>query len=367
MCKRSHRLLFFVLAAATALAAGKGKNFRQGSTNTAENITEPEVRVSCIQEGKRTTPEGESAARRCILWDNPADIASRNLLYGPGGPEHEPRGTFTFVNEDLDGTNPKIVVRDAQGVRWKVKMGQETRPETVASRFVWAAGYYANEDYLEPRIFVYQMPEHLKRGQKFVEHGWLHNVRLKRYLDGEKKAGEWPWSESSFANTREFNGLRVLMALITNWDLKDENNAVYLEKGRDSEPSVYRFTTSDLGATFATAIPYWPQSKSKGNMNSYRKAKFIIRMDANRVDFATPGRPPRVYALFHPHDYHDRRNLAWIGLDIPREDARWLGGILARLSPQQIRDAFRSGGYCESDVEGYAKAVEHRIADLTAL
>ena len=35
-------------------------------------------------------------------------------------------------------------------MKWRVKLGVEARPETVASRLVWAVGYYANEDYFLP-------------------------------------------------------------------------------------------------------------------------------------------------------------------------------------------------------------------------
>src|SRR5579871_1447140 len=93
-----------------------------------------------------------------VIWRNPTDLASRDLFYGPGGEAHQPHGTFTFVKEDLDGTNPKFVVRDDDGVKWKVKLGDEARPETVASRLVWAAGYYANEDYYLSVIRVANLP-----------------------------------------------------------------------------------------------------------------------------------------------------------------------------------------------------------------
>ncbi len=33
--------------------------------------------------------------------------------------------------------------------------------------------------------------------------------------------------DDPFEDTREWNGLRVMMALMNNWDLKDENNAIY--------------------------------------------------------------------------------------------------------------------------------------------
>ena len=53
----------------------------------------------------------------------------------------------------------------------------------------------------------------------------MHNARLKRYLEGEEKNGTWKWKDNPFTGTREFNGLRVMMALINNWDLKDVNNS----------------------------------------------------------------------------------------------------------------------------------------------
>src|SRR5215469_5118273 len=78
-----------------------------------------------------------------VLWRRPNDIASRNLFYGPGGEEDAPHSTLTFVKEDLSGTSPKFDVRDENGVKWKVKLGAEARPEVVATRFVWAMGYSA--------------------------------------------------------------------------------------------------------------------------------------------------------------------------------------------------------------------------------
>ena len=96
-----------------------------------------------------------------IFWRDPTDIATRNLFYGQGGKDHQPHGTFTFDKEDLDGTNPKFTVRDQDGVKWKVKLGTEAQPETVASRLLWAAGYYANEDYYLPSIHVVNMPAQL--------------------------------------------------------------------------------------------------------------------------------------------------------------------------------------------------------------
>ena len=60
-----------------------------------------------------------------VLWRQPNDITTRNLYYGRGGKAHEPRGAFTFVKEDLKGSNPKFDAVDESGVKWKVKLGDE--------------------------------------------------------------------------------------------------------------------------------------------------------------------------------------------------------------------------------------------------
>ena len=301
------------------------------------------------------------------IWVNPGDVASRDLFYGPGGKEHAPHTIFTFVKEDLKGSNPKFDVVDEDGTKWKAKLGGEAKPEVAASRFVWAVGYYANEDYFIPVLHVDKMP-HLKRGQKLVHpDGTIHDVRLKRYLKAEKKIDDWDWSNNPFSNQRELNGLRVMMALLNNWDLKDENNAVYEEKHKDNDSAELRYLVSDLGASFGTAGRSVGPGVSKGNLKSYRKSKFISKKTAEYVDFNVPGRPATLYVLTATGEYFSRMHMRSIGKHIPRADARWIGGYLAQLTPQQIRDAFRSAGYSPDQVEGFATIVEKRIAELRSL
>ena len=157
-----------------------------------------------------------------LLWRDPVDISTRILIYGACGEKDQPHGPFEFVKEDLNGTQPKFVIKDAGGVKWKLKLGDEARPETTASRIVWAAGYFVDEDYFIPDLVVRNVPVNIHRGEKFIEpDGLTHNARLKRYLKGEEKFGHWKWKENPFSGTRELDGLRVVMALINNWDLKD--------------------------------------------------------------------------------------------------------------------------------------------------
>jgi hypothetical protein len=295
-----------------------------------------------------------------VLWREPGDIASRNLFYGPGGQSHVPQGTFTFKEEDTAGTSPKFDVKDQDGVTWRVKMGPEARPETVASRFVWAVGYFANEDYFVPTLHVEAM-QHLSRGENLVlANNNVANVRLKRHLKDEKKIGSWAWAKNPFTDTREWYGLRVLMAVLNNWDLKDTNNSVYLTH---SEPIEERYLVSDLGDSFG---PTGLNLALKGNPKAYYSSKMIGKTSPEFVNFNIPSGPPVFYFLNVP-EMALRFSLVWLGKHIPRQDARWMGDLLARLSEKQIQDAFRAGGYTPQEVEALSQTVERRIAELEKL
>jgi hypothetical protein len=321
---------------------------------------------SIAKDSKKARPSEQVSVTPAALWLNPTDIASRDLFYGPGGKDDAPHTVFTFVKEDRSGTNPKFDVHDENGVKWKVKLGVEAKPETVATRFVWAVGYYANEDYFLHELRVENLP-HLSRGQNLVgPDGTIRDVRLKRYVEGEKKVGEWKWSENPFTSQRELNGLRVMMALLNNWDLKDENNAVYDEKSKDIDDPKVHYLVSDLGASFGTTGRGLTHSASKGNLHSYRRSKFISKVTPEYVDFNVPSRPALIY-VFTPKEFASRMDMRWIGKHIPRSDAKWIGGLLAQLSPQQIRDAFRAADYSPEQIEGFAAVVEQRIAELNKL
>jgi hypothetical protein len=142
--------------------------------------------------------------------------------------------------------------------------------------------------------------------------------------------------------------------------LKDENNAIRQEDGK----TVY--LVSDLGATFGTPGMIWPLEKAKGNLDKYARSKFVRGTTMESVDFSTPARP-RFTILVNPPEYLRRIHLEWIGRDIPRADARWLGQLLARLSPGQIEDAFRAAGYSDAEGHAFTRVLRERIATLADL
>lgn len=298
-----------------------------------------------------------------VLWQDPTDISVRDLRFGAGSEKRAPSGAvFQFVKEDLSGTNPKIIATDESGSKWKIKLGAEAQPEVAASRLVWAVGYFANENYFLPELQINGLPAHLRRGRKFVSAGGaVHNARLQRINKSEDKEGNWAWKEDPFTGTRELNGLRVLMALINNWDLKDINNKIVVEKAAGTPREIYY--VSDLGASFGPSGIVLGHSKSRGNLEAYKSSRFITKVTPRYVNFATPRRAT-LLELANPPQYAMRLHLRWIGRNIPRADARWMAALLERLSPAQIRDAFRAAGYSQNEVEGFATVLENRIASL---
>ncbi|PYP91389.1 MAG: hypothetical protein DMG65_07920 [Candidatus Angelobacter sp. Gp1-AA117] len=302
-------------------------------------------------------------AGSAIIWEDPGDIKSKDLFYGPGSKKDEPHGTFKFIKEDKHAHSPKLDVEDENGKTWRAKMGAEAQPEPVATRLLWAVGYFTNENYYLPEMTVTNLPGHLTRGQEFVTApGHVKSVRLQRHPKHEKKAGTWNWRQNRFLDTREFNGLRVMMALISNWDLKDDNNAIYEDES--SREQFYEVT--DVGSSFGTPGRRYRDAPSKNNLKEYRKQKFISKITPTYVDFDYPHLPPLLYVFAFPYYSHEIR-IRWVGKHIPRQDAKWIGSLLAQLTPEQIHDAFRAGGYSPDKIEAYSAVLQKRIAELNQL
>jgi hypothetical protein len=308
------------------------------------------------QQGNIAAGARLNVKKRVTIWQQPSDIRTRNLFYGPGGRGGHPKAPFRFIEEDRDGSSPKFVVRDARGVHWKVKLGDEARPETAATRLLWAAGYFTDINYYLPRVRVLGLPG-LSRGQKYVlGDGTVLGARFERM---HKKLDDWSWFDNPFVGTKEFDGLRVMMALINHWDLKRQNNAIY-----DVSPRELRYLVSDLGGSFGKTGGEW--TRSKGDVDDYCESRFIDKVTNTKVDFVLHNRPPIVYAVAVPY-YVKRARMEKVGEDIPRRHAIWIGQWLARLSSRQITDAFRAAGYPPPEANAYARKVRERIIQLNRL
>jgi hypothetical protein len=300
----------------------------------------------------------QQAGRSGVIWRDHGDVSVLDLVTGSGGKDHGPGINLTFVKETEGGSSPKFEVQDENGGKWKVKLGPEAKSETAATRLLWAAGYFVDEDYYRPQIRVLGLTR-LHRGQEFVSNGGLvSGARLERE-SGIHESKDWSWYENPFVGTREFNGLRVMMALVNNWDLSQINNGSSDERGGGGQYGI-----KDLGATLGRTGNNF--SRSKGIMKDYAETGFIEKVTPTYVDFVMHSRP-FFLSIFNFPNYRFRTRMESIAKRIPIADARWIGNQLGQLSIEQIRDSFRAAGFSFREVNGYAQVVADRIAALKKL
>lgn len=312
-----------VLAIALALSFGASANAQDKNSQNKKD--------------KKQLPRGTA-----VLWREPADIASRDLLLGPGGERMKPDvSRVTFVKEEKGGYSTKYRVKDAQGRTWVAKIGKEAQSETAAVRLVWAVGYVSEINYLVPRLTI--------EGK-----GTFENVRLEARPDNVDRFDAWTWTNNPFAGKRELQGLKVLMALMENWDLKDDNNRILAVKRNGGYELHY--IVSDLGTTFGktggqkSPMAFLRSIKgSRNEPNDYVKDEFVNGVAGNTVQL----------------DYSGKNESLMRNITI--SEARWIGGLLSRLSDRQLQDAFRAANYNAEEVRLLAGAVRKRINELTKL
>lgn len=277
-----------------------------------------------------------------VMWRQPRDIASRDLLLGPGGERMKPDvSRLVLIKEEKGGYSKKYRVKDARGRVWVAKLGKEAQSETAAVRLVWAVGYTTEISYLVPRVTI-------------PGEGTFENVRFEARPQNVERLEEWDWSSNPFSGKRELQGLKVLMALMENWDLKDDNNRVLLvRRGGRNE---LHYIVSDLGSTFGktggqrSPIAFFKKIKgSRNEPDDYVKDEFIDEVEGNLVRFDYSGKNSKIMR------------------DITVADAKWIGGWLARLSDRQIQDAFRAANYKPEEVRLLAGEVRRRIRELMNL
>ena len=167
-----------------------------------------------------------SPTKMAEFWQEPTDLAQRDLLNGPGGAAlaPNPNDTFTLLKADPRGFSPGLDVKDDRNQEWSVKLGPEARTEVVISRIVWAMGYHQPAVYYVPR-FTYT-----DKGSEKTE----GPARFRLEPSSQKADGEWSWRNNAFLDTQPFAGLFVLMTVVNNWDLKSQQNTVYVTKGKDA-------------------------------------------------------------------------------------------------------------------------------------
>lgn len=296
--------------------------------------------AGCALHMRSTVDGGPTAAQLAELWTEPADLAQRDLLHGPGGVQGQPdpRDKFEFISADVSGASPGFDVRDSKGREWSAKLGIEAQPEIAASRILWAAGFHQPPTYYVP-------------GWTLTQNGTATEqpaarFRLKQHMTN---VGPWAWNANPFVGTNEFGGLVVLMVMINNWDLKTSNNVMYdVDRGGKVERW---FVVKDLGASFGksglTGGLFGRFHGSKNDVAGFERALLVDSVDGERV---------------HTH-FHGAVYVPVLPRTIRVSHVRWICERLNRLSDKQWHDAFRAAGYADDIGDRYVRHLKQKVAE----
>src|SRR5437660_7566122 len=288
------------------------------------------------QQSKKSHPKPIPNDAKPVLWREPTDIASRDLFLGPGGEAMKPDlSKVTFIADETRSYSKKYRVRDGAGNEWVVKLGTEAQSETAATRLLWAAGYFVDITYLAPHVDI--------EGK-----GSFDNARFEARPKGQKRLGQrWDWSKNPFVGTNELQVLKVLMALINNWDIQNHNNNILIVTDEATGQKEARYFDTDLGASFGKEGRFIGHTRNRPDQ--YVETNFIKGVDKGYVVFNYNGKNQHLLK------------------SITVAQAKWLGNILSQLSDQQISDAFRAANYRNDEIQGLTEVVKSRIAELTSL
>lgn len=267
-----------------------------------------------------------------IMWEQIA-TAELDLFAGPGGEAMRPDLTsVTFVEEQAGGYSTKYRIKDAAGKTWVAKIGDEAQSETASVRLLYALGYKTEINYLVPKLTI-------------PGKGDFTNVRLEARPETVKRLETWSWKDNPFKGTKEFQALKIMMAFLNNWDMKEANNVIIKNGDR------LEYVISDLGVSFGktgnNGLPiFWRLGRSRNAPQHYSEAEFVKKVKDGKVTFNFNG-----------------KNDGSLG-DITRADGRWLADLLLLLTDKQIEDAFRAANYSDADVSLLSQSVRSRIRAL---
>jgi hypothetical protein len=278
-----------------------------------------------------------------VLWEDRGNVADLDLYYGIGSAEDVPKPPFQFKGEDSTGTNPKIKVIDANGVKWNIKFDEEVHAEVAASRIVWACGYNVEESYFVPSGKVNGVTG-LTRAKKFVSSDGSFSKGLfeKRPDDVARRKNIWSWGSNPFSGTKEMSGLILVNVLVSNWDAKDSNNAILGMHNEDGTVSEW-YTVADWGGSFGKMGGL--MSHSKWDLEKFSKASYIDGVSGGSVKLNYSGKMSA-------------------SSSVPIEHARWFAGIIGQLTDDQLRQAFKAAGATQSDTEGFTRHLRRKINEL---
>ena len=173
----------------------------------------------------------------------------------------------------------------------------------------------------------------------------MYAVSLERrsHVKAEVSVGSFIKGAFSRPLKREFRGFALFSAWVSDTDIKDDNANLILV--RDGEERKVAYSAADMGGTLGSSF-----GKDAPN--------FLARDLVERVRRKPDG---TIYEIVLNYR-NTAGNRAYDAISI--NDAKWMARLIAQLSPQQIKNAFRGAGYSEMLSEFYAQIMLRRRDQL---
>ncbi len=297
-------------------------------------------------------------AERHRLWRDPRRHSLiLDLVNGPGGPKGRPVPPFTFLEEHQAGTQPCCSVRDGSGRRWRVKWGHEVRCETFAVRLAWSLGYFAEVTYLIESGIIHGASG-LQRVRNCIDaEGQFVDGRFELDDPSVRKLFEehsWAWNDNPFVRTRELDGLKMVVMLLSNWDTKDRRDVA-----RGSNTAIFEHRRSRWRREARYLITDWGGSMGRWGGNVVTRGRWDIDgFEAQTTDFVRG-----VSNGCLVFGYAGQRT-ADIANGITVEHARWFHRVAAPLTEPELIDGLLASGATNDEAARFARAFRERIDQI---
>jgi hypothetical protein len=225
----------------------------------------------------------------------------------------------------------------------------EVKSEVLASRIVWASGYFAGVDYYVSRAAIRGLPA--TPASQASREGGLGSARFQLWQDGYVSGPGWSWDDNPFVGTRELQGLKILVMLTSNWDNKDARDAedgsnTALVNGRQGGRAVLRYLVSDWGSSLGQwGRPYFYRDSWNCGAYATQTPSFVLGVRNGFVEWGFKGTRD-------------------VGDGITVDDVSWLVQYTGRITDAQLLQGLRSVDANATESACYLKAIRARINRL---
>jgi hypothetical protein len=229
--------------------------------------------------------------------------------------------------------------------------------ETFAVRFASAFGYFAEVTHLVTSGRI-DAAGALARARHCVDaDGGFRDGRFELDDPDVRKLFEehsWAWNDNPFVGTRELNGLKIVVMLLSNWDTKDRRDVA-----RGSNTAIFEHRRASWRREAQYLLTDWGGSMGRWGSNIVTRG----RWDVAGFEAQTPSLVTGVQDGFVTFGYVGQRT-ADVANGIPVEHAAWFYRTARRVTGDQLLAALKASGATDDEAARFARALLDRIAQI---